>query len=136
MTATDREPLYQQARKLYYDYNGESRDALCAAVDLALDAQPGPTDVEILRGAIRIMERSGTLGDSERRGIATLLEVELRGIEAAQDKAAAKAAQERLIEDALDIVADLPSNPSDRDIVTLLAAEGFLTTPNPEGGEA
>lgn len=111
MAATDRDDLYQQAKELYERITGRhSLGAVRAVVDLVLDSRHDRKQMnvgpvwDVLRKAAHALE-AYELNGSTAYGLADRLEAEHR---AAQEKAAADAKREKLIERAAVAIEAMP----------------------------
>ena len=137
---TDREALYQQAYQAYVPPT-DHRAGIRAVVDLVLDAHPAERPGwEVLREARTILESDG------REGVYAWISVTADRLEAehraAQEKAAAEAAREKMIEQAAQVVESMLPDVGRRQMaaraaVESLADRGLLAAPETtDGGEA
>ena len=146
---TDREDLYDAATEAYNDAAERQaaraplgsrdtapwRDGIRAVVDLVLDARPDLSDSEALRRAGDLLDadsRVCMVNGQYLREFAKRLEAEHQ---AAQEKAAAEAEREKLIEQAQSIVASFYPHRI-QDAARALADAGLLSAPTTDGGEA
>ena len=135
------EDLYQQARNIYYHFDGMSRDALRAVVDFVLDADRQPWEV-MREAAVQVIR----LGHDPSNlytvlHMADYLTVTAGRLEAehqaAQEKAAAEAEREKLIEQAArEIEGFFGTTAAARNVARTLAEVGLLAAPETTDGGA